>query len=168
MTYQGLQLFSSSILRQHAVVAFDHIEIIIPRVGDKFARCVREWHRVLLQFHTQFRHLENATTQTLIRVKSLIDSRHHIPKNTPSDTDQPLWTELRRETPCVIEVVVDERCEVHEVLISIVQPRSRRKRQDGRIPLDLHSYEFDGACSQESDFRENIRTFAQLNGEKRR
>jgi len=159
MTYQGLQLFSSSILRQHAVVAFDHIEIIIPRMGNKFAWCIREWHRVLFQFHAQFRHLENATTQILTRVKNPIDTRHHIPKNTPSDTDQPLRTELCREAPCVIEVVVDERCEVHKVLIGIIQPRSRRKRQDGRIPLDLHSYEFDGACSQESDFRENIRTF---------
>ena len=92
----------------------------------------------------------NAKINSVMR---LIDRRHHIPKNTPSDTDQPFWTELRREAPCVIEVVVNKRCEMHEVLVGIVQPRSRRKGQDGRIPLDLHSYELDGACSQESDFR---------------
>lgn len=122
----------------------------------------------MLQFHTQFRHLENATNANINLVKSLIDRRHHIPKNTPSDTDQPFWTELRREAPCVIEVVVDKRCEMHEVLIGIVQPRSRRKGQDGRIPLDLHSYELDGACSQESDFKNNIRTFGRLDEKKRK
>lgn len=122
MTYQGLQLFSGSILRQHAVVAFDHIEIIIPWMGNKLAWRIQEWHRVLLQFHTQLRYLENATNANInsVRDPQKLMSRHHIPKNTPSDTDQPFRTELRREAPCVIEVVVNKRCEVHEVLISIV------------------------------------------------
>lgn len=65
LTYQRLQLFSSSIFRHHPVVAFDHIEIIIPRMSDKLARRVREWYRVLLQLRAQFWNLENATTQNV-------------------------------------------------------------------------------------------------------
>ena len=47
-------------------------------------------------------------------------SKHHLPLNTLSNADQPFRTKLRREAPRIVKVVIDERCEVHEVLIGIV------------------------------------------------
>lgn len=46
----------------------------------------------------------------------------YSPENATRNTNQPLGTKLRREAPCVIEVLEDEGSEVHEVLVGVVEP----------------------------------------------
>ena len=41
------------------MVSFDHVEVVVSRMGDEFARGVGEGYRILLQFYTQFRYLED-------------------------------------------------------------------------------------------------------------
>ena len=104
------------------MVALDHTNITLPRMGNKFAGRVRERHRVLLQFRTQFRtqfrYLENAATQTLLNHQKLI-CKNHVQKNTPKIS--PSRPELRREAPCIVQVVVDEQYEIlYGILMGII------------------------------------------------
>lgn len=48
----------------------------------------------------------------------------NLPKYTPGNANETFRTKLSRETPGVIEVLEDERCEVHEILVGVVEPRS--------------------------------------------
>lgn len=81
---------------------------------------------------------------------SLAGHKMHLPKDVPSDTNKTLRAQLRRETPCIVEVVIDKRREMHEVLMGIVNPRPRRKCKDSRVLLDYDSNQLDWPRTQES------------------
>ena len=73
----------------------------------------------------------------------------HSPEQVPRDTDQTLLAELRRETPRIVQAVEDERREVHEVLVRVVEPWAGRQGEDGGVALDVLMQEMDWACSEE-------------------
>ena len=76
--------------------------------------------------------------------------RRCSPEQTSRDSDQTLLAQLRREAPRIIEVLEDERGEVHEVLVRVVEPRAGRQRENGGVALDIHTQETDRACSEEA------------------
>jgi hypothetical protein len=49
-------------------------------------------------------------------------SKNDVPKDVASDANETFWTKLGGEAPCIVQVLVDERGEVHHVLVSIVDP----------------------------------------------
>ena len=73
-----------------------------------------------------------------------------LPEHATRDTDETLWAKFRREAPCVVQVLKDQRSEMHEVLVSIVQPGAGRQGEDARVLLYLDANELDGARTQES------------------
>jgi len=44
------------------------------------------------------------------------------PKYTASNTNEALWAELGGETPCIVKVLEDERGEMHQILVGVVEP----------------------------------------------
>jgi hypothetical protein len=61
-----------------------------------------------------------ATVSTQITLQGGANS--YSPKYGPRNPNQTLRTQLRRETPRIIQIFVNQRREVHEVLVCIIQP----------------------------------------------
>jgi hypothetical protein len=59
--YQFVQFTCSSVRSSDAVVALNHVEVVICRVSDELPWGVRERHRILLQLGAQLWDLEDAT-----------------------------------------------------------------------------------------------------------
>jgi len=73
-----------------------------------------------------------------------------LPKGASSDTDEAFWAQLSREAPGVIEIVQNQRCEVHPVLVRVVQPRPGGQGQNCRVLLNCNSNQTNRSCSKES------------------
>lgn len=71
------------------------------------------------------------------------------PKGASGDTDETVRAQFGRESPGVVEVVVNERRELKEILMGVIDPRSARESEDGGLAEDLNSDKTSGFRAKE-------------------
>jgi hypothetical protein len=64
--------------------------------------------------------------------------------------DQALRAQFCRKSPGIIESVKNERGEMHEILVRIIEPCSGGEGEERRLRFNLHANEADGTCTQKS------------------
>lgn len=66
----------------------------------------------------------------------------HSPEGIPRDSNQAIWAHFRREGRCILQRIIDERCEFQAILISVVQPGSTGQCQDSGSAMNVRPNEF--------------------------
>ena len=63
----------------------------------------------------------------------------HLPQCVASNAYQTFRAKFGRETPNIIKVIENERGEMEEVLMGVIEPGPRRQCNNSGIPLNLSS-----------------------------
>lgn len=66
--------------------------------------------------------LFGGTIRISICILDFTKGNGYSPKNASRNTDQTFWTKFCRKTPSIVKVLKNQRREVHEVLVCIVDP----------------------------------------------
>jgi hypothetical protein len=112
------------------VVGFGGVEKARVRRGNKLARSVGEFDAGLLNLRTETREGEDAEV-------------------VADDSDQAFRAEFGGETPGVVEGVEDERGELQNATVGVVEPGSTREGEDGGRALNGDASELDRTGTEE-------------------
>ena len=67
-THQLLKFLVYSLITHDAMICFNHVEVVISRVRDEFARHVSQRHRILLELGAKLRDLEDPMEYALNKI----------------------------------------------------------------------------------------------------